>query len=755
MLCVNCGTKLPDGANFCPSCGAKTPLQAEPEISIQNQAVPIVEPITNTSATPEGEAIKFIIHGEGFSIDGSYRNYTTERNRFFKKYDDYMRKLFPAQFAAFKKCIESDQDRCIKILSELGTSVINWGLDEGVNFLIEHGVFDISKKTLAHECAETLARGFNVAYNQFEEGYLSIVATAEQMEEYRKLMHNSRGRWRGGGFGVSSAVKGAAVAGALNLGGTVLSGIGNAMTGAIDNNTIRNQKINFLRKRDWYGYCFSVLLSDISILFEKAYYLLTVNSDYIMPPLNLKKSEIYYENIEKASNAQQAIVFNLMALTEYPYHRGVYKKLSASQPFLDMDVIKLVEYLQPELLWKELYPIHYKLHIQKEYERFPKEDDAQIDEKIAFWQDKIDTIAQREQQSKFVEAFSNLYLKELEKSCEELKKRKKEIERSVQLQKSLEVSFSKISIIRKPIDDAISIGNLSYVWEQIDKGNTYAEYALSGYYDAICENCIEKYDVDKMLRLIKDVIDKAGQGNTFAKYIYMDLLYSIYVRDRRDAAKATEAAKSILQLADTGNISAIARKGFWGKMGYYNATPTPVDAIPFLEKAANQHHPTGLTQLGICYKNGECGLPVDKEKAKYYLEIASAYGQPWAKKELNKMIESSTSANNSSGCFITSAVCTYLQKPDDCYELTAFRDFRDNWLKKQPDGKSLIEEYYRIAPAIVRKIEVSGERDRIYKRIWTQYLLPCLTYIEKGEFLKCKETYSSMVNNIRFDLTSR
>ena len=44
-------------------------------------------------------------------------------------------------------------------------------------------------------------------------------------------------------------------------------------------------------------------------------------------------------------------------------------------------------------------------------------------------------------------------------------------------------------------------------------------------------------------------------------------------------------------------------------------------------------------------------------------------------------------------CFITTAVCKYLGKPDDCFELTALRDFRDNWLAEQAGGAEEIHEY--------------------------------------------------------------
>ena len=100
------------------------------------------------------------------------------------------------------------------------------------------------------------------------------------------------------------------------------------------------------------------------------------------------------------------------------------------------------------------------------------------------------------------------------------------------------------------------------------------------------------------------------------------------------------------------------------------------------------------------------------------------------------------------GCFITTAVCGSFGKPDDCYELTSFRKFRDNWLVKETDGKSLIAEYYEIAPKIVEKINKLANAKEVYRSIWDNYLKPCLSHIEQGSFAKCKELYVRMVREL-------
>ncbi|MDR2409902.1 MAG: zinc-ribbon domain containing protein [Bacteroidales bacterium] len=136
-----------------------------------------------------------------------------------------------------------------------------------------------------------------------------------------------------------------------------------------------------------------------------------------------------------------------------------------------------------------------------------------------------------------------------------------------------------------------------------------------------------------------------------------------------------------------------------------------------------------------------------------------------AKKERNKNVEnditgnyafpslsqssSPSSSKSPSWCFITTAVCDYFNKPDDCYELTLLRTFRDFWLTKQHDGKALIGEYYAIAPQIARAIANETDKDNIYGMLYDCYIAPCIKYIENNEFDECKDKYIEMVNSLK------
>ncbi|MDR0920007.1 MAG: zinc-ribbon domain-containing protein [Oscillospiraceae bacterium] len=111
----------------------------------------------------------------------------------------------------------------------------------------------------------------------------------------------------------------------------------------------------------------------------------------------------------------------------------------------------------------------------------------------------------------------------------------------------------------------------------------------------------------------------------------------------------------------------------------------------------------------------------------------------------------STSKKKKSGglCFVTTAVCEYFNKPDDCYELTTLRSFRDNWLIVQTKGDNLIKEYYDIAPKIVEILNLRSDKDIIYNNLWLNYISPCIKLIELTAYQSCRDLYVEMITNLK------
>ncbi len=99
------------------------------------------------------------------------------------------------------------------------------------------------------------------------------------------------------------------------------------------------------------------------------------------------------------------------------------------------------------------------------------------------------------------------------------------------------------------------------------------------------------------------------------------------------------------------------------------------------------------------------------------------------------------------GCFITSAVCRTFGKPDDCPELTAFREFRDTYMSQDVDMLADIKRYYEIAPKICSIIESKGAEyaKQEYAYIWDTYLTAAYEALNQGDLKLAYETYKNMV----------
>lgn len=104
----------------------------------------------------------------------------------------------------------------------------------------------------------------------------------------------------------------------------------------------------------------------------------------------------------------------------------------------------------------------------------------------------------------------------------------------------------------------------------------------------------------------------------------------------------------------------------------------------------------------------------------------------------------------SEGCFITSAVCRTFEKPDDCKELMAFREFRDTYMQDKEELKKEIEKYYEIAPKICKAIDDKGEvaAKQEYVRIWDDHLSKAFDALNNKELEKTYNIYKNMVKSL-------
>lgn len=103
----------------------------------------------------------------------------------------------------------------------------------------------------------------------------------------------------------------------------------------------------------------------------------------------------------------------------------------------------------------------------------------------------------------------------------------------------------------------------------------------------------------------------------------------------------------------------------------------------------------------------------------------------------------------SSGCFLTSACVEAKGLPDDCYELTVLRKFRDTYLRFLPCGEKEIAEYYFVAPQIVSAIKNREDYLGIFGSIYTKLVKPCVNMIERGDNEKAYILYRDTIQQLR------
>ena len=168
---------------------------------------------------------------------------------------------------------------------------------------------------------------------------------------------------------------------------------------------------------------------------------------------------------------------------------------------------------------------------------------------------------------------------------------------------------------------------------------------------------------------------------------------------------------------------------------------------PMHQKASQTRTYYRCTRCGkvLCY---DCMVRLGTHKKQTHVFKSAEHWEacPSCNGKMVKIAEKS--GGGDSGCFITSATLSSLNNNDDnCYELTTFRKFRDTWLlENHPED---IEEYYNIAPLIVKGINSSQNSKEVYNNIWSNHLLPCLNLIEQQQEEKAYHMYKQMVESLR------
>lgn len=274
---------------------------------------------------------------------------------------------------------------------------------------------------------------------------------------------------------------------------------------------------------------------------------------------------------------------------------------------------------------------------------------------------------------------------------------------------------------------------IKWINDAVKDGNSFAEFLLAMCY---IDGSIGEKNVEKALYWIKKSVEK---DNIDGKGL-LGLCYCTGVGVEKNNKKGLDF---LVESAVRGSSFGAASLAVYLIEGW-NGRPNYAEAIKWLKKAIAKGEADAELLLGIRYINGE-GVPKDIEEGKKWIQRAKNHGAEDAQETLDKINNSSSSSD----CFITTATCVSLGKPDDCYELNTFRNFRDSWLLKRFYGRLGFKLYYWLAPKMVAHINTLPNASAIYRQTWEQYLKPCLHLLEQKKYYKAMGLYITMAIRLK------
>ena len=175
------------------------------------------------------------------------------------------------------------------------------------NRWIERGALDLTTDIFIRDYYMPLYHGNSLAvdsvYDQIMDAYSNIIMTQEQKAQYRTMRKNMRGRWTGGGFGLSGAIAGAATAGMLNAASGIGHGIFNAIGNIGSSWEAKEKKRKLYENPDTVGRLLQALSDD-------AFNILLANTDCGSERFGIEYKPRYEEESERAN----AILGNLEKL---------------------------------------------------------------------------------------------------------------------------------------------------------------------------------------------------------------------------------------------------------------------------------------------------------------------------------------------------------------------------------------------------------------------------------------------------------
>lgn len=111
----------------------------------------------------------------------------------------------------------------------------------------------------------------------------------------------------------------------------------------------------------------------------------------------------------------------------------------------------------------------------------------------------------------------------------------------------------------------------------------------------------------------------------------------------------------------------------------------------------------------------------------------------------NKTANSLFKPPSPSRCYITTATCESQLLSDDCQELQLLRRFRDLIMLSSAEGRAEVEDYYRWAPEIVKRLDSQPNAGALYAHLYQRYIQPAAHALWRADLVSAHLLYRLLV----------
>lgn len=218
-------------------------------------------------------------------------------------------------------------EELLRKIPDIADVCIEKVIEIAIDTLIDYKIYDYDLKRFS-DIYEQEFFDYSEYYIEVENAYLKILGKEQEMQTNRKIQRSGRSKWYGGGFGVKGAIKGAATAGALNIGTGILRGIGDSVVDSNDRNKINKLKRQLFESREVREYLINGIITCMGGVFYALLDLLENLLNINFNVFDADKANAIYNNVQNYINDDEEFIDGIVqCINLYPYNSEYYKIL--------------------------------------------------------------------------------------------------------------------------------------------------------------------------------------------------------------------------------------------------------------------------------------------------------------------------------------------------------------------------------------------------------------------------------------------